>query len=44
MLNTGRKKVESKTSHVAPPKTDAETIPSKPQPRGDKQINGDGLN
>ena len=30
-------------SHVSPPETDAGTLPSKPQPRGNTQINGDRL-
>ena len=42
-LNAGRKKVESVRSHVVPLETDAGTLPSKPKPRGDTQINGDGL-
>ena len=37
--NAGRKKVESKRSHVAPPETDPGTLPGKPQSRGDTQIN-----
>ena len=30
-------------SHVAPPETDARTLPSKPQPHGDTQINRNWL-
>ena len=43
-LNTERKKVESKRSHVALSEMDAGTLPSKPQPRGNTQINKNGLN
>ena len=39
-LYVGRKKAESERSHVA----QSETLASKPQPRGDKQINRNGLN
>ena len=42
--NAGRKKKELGRSHVAPPETDAGTLPGKPSPRGNIQINGDGLN
>ena len=41
-LNAGRKKAESERKHVVPLET-ARTLPSKPQPRGDTQINGNGL-
>ena len=30
-------------SDVAPPDTDPGTLPGKPQPRGDTQINGDEI-
>ena len=40
-LNSERKKAESVRSHVAPPETDARTLPSKPEPQGDTQINGE---
>ena len=43
-LNAGRKKAESGRSHVAPPETDAETLPGKPQPRGNTQITRNRLN
>ena len=43
-LNAGRNKYELKRSHVAPSEKDAGTLSGKPQPRGDTQINGDGLN
>ena len=42
-LNAGRKKAESVRSHVALPETDAGTLPGKPQPHGNTQINGYGL-
>ena len=44
MLNAGRKEAESESSHVAPPDTDARTLPGKPQPCGDTQITRNGLN
>ena len=43
-LNVGRKEAESKKSHVAMPETDARTLNGKPQPRGNTQINRNGLN
>ena len=42
-LNAGRKEAESERSHVALPLTDSGTLPDKPQPCGNTQINGDGL-
>ena len=42
-LNAGRKKAESMRNRVAPPETDTGTLPQKPHPCGDTQINGDGL-
>ena len=42
-LNAGRKDAELERSHVAPLEQEG-TLPSKPQPCGDTQINGDGLN
>ena len=42
-LNAGRKEVESERSHVAPLEPDG-TLPGKPQPCGDTQINRNGLN
>ena len=43
-LNAGRKKAESRRSHVAPPETDAGwNLAGKPSPCGNIQINGDGL-
>ena len=43
-LSAGRKKAESERIHVALQETDVRTLPSKPQPCGDTQIDGDGLN
>ena len=43
-LNTGRKEAESERSHVALPEIDSRTFPGKPQPRGNAQINRNGLN
>ena len=40
-LNAGRRKAESERSNVASLEPDG-TLCSKPQPRGDTQINGDG--
>ena len=42
-MNDGKKKAESERSHVAPLETDTRTLPGKPQPHGDIQINRDGL-
>ena len=42
-LNTERKEEESERSHVATPETYARTLPGKPQPHHDTQIDGDGL-
>ena len=43
-LNAGRKKAESKRSHVALPETDAgQNLANKPQPCGNTQTNEDGL-
>ena len=39
-LNAGGKKAESERSLL---ETDTGTLPGKPQPCGDTQINGDGL-
>ena len=36
-------KGESRRSHVAPTEADAGTLPGKPQPHGDAQINGNEL-
>ena len=44
MMNTGKKREELERSHIAPPDIDAGTFPGKPQPCGDTQISGDGLN
>ena len=38
------KEAESEKSHVAQQDTDAGTLPSKPQSRGDTQITRNGLN
>ena len=38
-LNGGRKEVESERSPTAPPETNAGTLVSKSQPRGNTQIN-----
>ena len=43
-LNDGRKKVEAERSHLPYPETDAGTLPSKPQPHSNTQINRSGLN
>ena len=43
-LNTGRKEAESERIHVAQPETDTKTLSGKPQPRGNTQNNGNGLN
>ena len=42
-LNAGKKEVESDRSQVAPLEP-GKTLASKPQPRGDTQINRNGLN
>ena len=42
-LLTAETEAESVISHVAPLETDTGTLPGKPQPRGDTQINGYGL-
>ena len=42
-LKAGRKKAESERCHVAPLEPE-ETLPGKPQPHGDTQINRNGLN
>ena len=42
-LNARGKKAESERSHVALLETDTGTLPGKPQPRGNTQINGNGL-
>ena len=39
----GERKEESERSHAALPDTDG-TLPSKPQPHGNTQINRNGLN
>ena len=39
-----RKMVETEGRHVAQPKTDARTLPGKPQPRDNTQIDRNGLN
>ena len=39
----GKRRVESERSHVALPEMDVRTLASKPQPRGDTQINRDRL-
>ena len=41
--NAGRKEAESGRSHVTVLEPDV-TLPGKPQPGGNTQINGDGLN
>ena len=43
-MNAGRKEAEAERSHGAPLETDAGTLASKPQPRGNTQINRYGLN
>ena len=43
-MNAGRNKEELVRSHEAPPETDARTLPSKPQPCGDTQINRNMFN
>ena len=43
-MNAGRKKAASERSHVASPETDAENFAGKPLPRGDTEINRNGLN
>ena len=42
-MNAERKKMESVRFHVAPQETAAETLPGKPQPYDNTQVNGDGL-
>ena len=40
----GERRTESGISHIAPPETDVGTLAGKPQPRGDTDINRNGLN
>ena len=43
-LNAGRKKAESGRSHGAAVRDRCRNFAGRPQPHGDAQINGDGLN
>ena len=42
-LNARKKEMASGRSHVALPKTETRTLPSKPQPHGNTHINESGL-